>query len=170
MSRPPRHLQRLAIQHGKHRIKQRSTSHAIPTDYAPVELTERTALRAMLGEFEVSHETMLGYWDHLAECRNVLMFGAGHMREQAKKRGENPRIYIDILTLCDQAKASMLSMKAHAEEFGKFALTDDEKTNLAGLVETSAEFWRIHPNWFFIECVDASLKMIERIRNEKEAA
>ena len=50
MSRAPTHLKRLAIQQGNHRIKQRNTSHAIPTDYGAVELTERIALRALFGE------------------------------------------------------------------------------------------------------------------------
>ena len=49
MSRAPTHLKRLAIQQGNHRIKQRNTSHAIPTDYGAVELTERIALRALFG-------------------------------------------------------------------------------------------------------------------------
>ena len=39
MSRPPAHLSRLAVQHSHTKLKQRNTSHAIPTDYAPVEIT-----------------------------------------------------------------------------------------------------------------------------------
>ena len=170
MSRTPTHLKRLAIQQGNHRIKQRNTSHAVPTDYGAVELTERIALRALFGESTATDAQMQEYWSHLAICRNVLMFGAGHMREQTKRRGGDPQIYIDILDLCDKAKESMLAVKQHHEKTGQVELNGDDRINIAGLVDTSAEFWRGQPAWFFRDCINESEKMHAKLQKEKKAA
>ena len=171
MSRAPNHLQRLAVQQGMSKLKKRNYSNAIPTDYVPVEITERTALRAMFGEFaqKPSKDEMFKYWDHLAECRNVLMFGAGHMREQTKLRGGDPQVFIDILALCDRVKESMLGIRDREKKTGKFGLSGDDRINLAGLVETSSDFWRAQPAWFFRDCVAAARK-VHIQRQQKRAA
>ena len=170
MSRAPRHLQRIAFQRAQHQAKQRNTSHAIPTDFAPVEITERTALMGLLGEITATHTEQAEYWNHLAECRNVLMFGAGHMREQFKRAGGDPIVYIQILKLCDEAKTAMLAIKRREEKTGKFGASGDDRTAIAGLVETSSEFWRQQPAWFFRDCVSAARKMREILHKKKEAA
>ena len=169
MSRPPAHLIRLAVQRAHTKLKQRNTSHAIPTDYAPVEITERTALMGLLGEITATHDDQADYWNHLAECRNVLMFGAGHMREQFKRDGGDPSVYIQILKLCDEAKTAMIAVKRREEKTGKFGVSGDDRSAIIGLVETSSEFWRKQPAWFFRDCVNAARKMHTTINNGRKA-
>ena len=170
MSRAPRHLQRIAYQRAQHQVKQRNTSYAIPTDFAPVEITERTSLMGLLGEIAATNAEQSEYWNHLAECLNVLMFGTGHMREQFKRAGGDPIVYIDILKLCDDAKAALIAIKRREEETGEFVAIGDDRTAIAGLVETSSEFWRQQPAWFFRNCVSEARKMREILHKKKEAA
>ena len=167
MSRPPAHLSRLAVQHAHTKLKQRNTSHAIPTDYRDVEMSERMTLQAFLGDSRGKPYATGEHWNHLAACRNVLLFGAGHMREQAKLRGEDPQPFIDILALCNHAKESMLAIRRREQKTGKFGLSGDDRIYLAQLVDASAQFWKRQPAWFFRDCVNADLKMGQN-NQEKE--
>lgn len=115
-------------------------SHIVPTQYKDVELTELGALQA----FVLGHGTG-DHWNHLAECRNVLMYGAGHMREQARRGQEDIAPFVEILALCDREQKT-----------GRFGLSGPEKEVISGLVATSADFWRQQPVWFFGECVKSS--------------
>ena len=126
-------------------------SHIVPTQYKDVELTELGALQA----FVLGHGTG-DHWNHLAECRNVLMYGAGHMREQARRRQEDIAPFVEILALCDRAKAALLSIRDREQKTGRFGLSGPEKEVISGLVATSADFWRQQPVWFFGECVKRS--------------
>lgn len=126
------------------------TSHAIPTQYAEVELMEHRCLAAFTGGYATP-----AHWDELAECRNVLMFGAGHRREEAKSNGEDWSQYQAIVELCYKVKTVMLDIRDREAKTGKMGINAEQLAILSGCIFTSADFWSHQPARLFRQCVQA---------------
>ena len=126
----------------------------LPTHYAEVELTEHLCLAA----FRAGRATG-DHWNHLAECRNVLIFGAGHCRETARKAGEDASEYQAVMDLCNRAKTAMLAVKDREQRTGKMGLNAEEMEIIAAVIMTSGEFWPLQPQWVFAACVRAVRKL-----------
>lgn len=126
------------------------TSHAIPTRYAEVELLEHQCLAAFTGGYATP-----AHWDQLAECRNVLMYGAGHRREEAKAHGKDWAEYQAIIDLCYKVSEAMLSIRDREAKTGKMGVSADQLEILSACIFTSADFWGLQPAWLFRKCVEA---------------
>lgn len=134
------------IQHGRHMIGQ----------YDAIEVTERAAFEAFRGGWARGD-----HWNHLAECRNVLMFGASHKAEEATVKTDAEAVR-EVTRL---AMASLVSIRDREQRTGKFGATADELNVLHALVETSRDFWTRQPAWLFNRCLEAvrsqNIKIIE---------
>ena len=125
-------------------------SQAVPTNYDEVEMLEHQCLAAFTGGYaEPDH------WDQLAECRNVLMFGAGHCREDAKAKGQDWSEYQQIVDLCYQVKDAMLAIREREQKTGRMGVNGDQLELLSACIATSADFWSQQPGWLFRKCVEA---------------
>jgi len=129
------------IQHNRHMIGQ----------YDAVEMTERAALAAFKGGWATGE-----HWNHLAECRNVLMFGACHKIAVAHVKADHEAVR-EVTRL---AMAAISAIRDREQKTGKFGCTAEELNVLHALVETSRDFWTRQPATLFNQCVDAVRKQV----------
>ncbi len=141
-------LQHRRAQANTARAKAALTSPAIPLAYRDVEMQERLCLVALQGGYARPE-----HWNELAECINVLRVGAGHRREDSKRRGYPHDEHQAVMDLCDEAQAALRNISAREQKTGKFGVSGDECRTLCGLLNSSAAFWPAQPQWLFRECV-----------------
>jgi hypothetical protein len=141
------------------------SSPVIPTQYREVELQERLCLLA----FE---RGLAGpeHWNSLAECRNVLLYGAGHRLEECRKNKTDGSAYQEVIDLCNEVKLSMQGISHREQTTGRFGMDADQRRALTALVNTSADFWPMQPHWLFYACVTASRKQTTEILQAKHAS
>lgn len=154
----------------QHRQRQANTarmaaavkSNVIPTQYSEVELQEHLCLVA----FRTGTATA-DHWNELAECRNVLMYGAGHKRQEARRAGSDTSQWQAIIDLCYRTKDAMLQVMAREQKSGRFGLNAEQLEVISACVMTSASFWPQQPAWMFRQCVSAVRKLNSKIVNPK---
>lgn len=144
-----------AIQHRRAqaqaaRLSAALKSPVIPTSFEEVEMQEHLCLLA----FEKFHATP-DHWNNLAECRNVLIFGATHKREEAKKVGQEWDKWQEIIDLCYRVKAAMLDIAERENKIGRLGLNAEQRELISACVLASADFWKQQPAWLFRSCVSA---------------
>lgn len=137
-------------------------SPVIPTCYAEVEMQEHLCLVA----FETGHATP-DHWNNLAECRNVLMFGAAHKREECRRGGKDATQWQAIMDLCYRVKDAMLAISAREQKTGRLGLNAEQRELVSACVVTSADFWHQQPAWLFVACVSAVRKLNTKTINPK---
>lgn len=136
------------------RIPAQLKSPAIPTAYADVELQESMCLVA----FETGHAGH-EHWNNLAECRNVLMWGAAHKRNEARRDGRDSTQYQAIVTLTMKVRDAMLDIVKREQKTGRLGLNAEQRELIAACVTTSASFWHQQPACLYRECVLAVRKL-----------
>lgn len=124
------------IQAGRHMIGQ----------YDHIEMSERAALDAFRGGWALGD-----HWNHLAECRNVLMFGACHKLVVARAKTDAAAVR-EVTRLALEA---LVAIRDREQRTGKFGATADEVNVLSALVETSRDFWTRQPAELFLRCIEA---------------
>lgn len=139
------------IQNGRHMIGQ----------YDEVEITERAALDAFKGGWARGD-----HWNHLAECRNVLMFGACHKLAVATVKTDAEAVR-EVTRL---AMTALTSIRSREQKTGRFGCTADELNVLHALVETSRDFWTRQPATLFRQCVEAVRKQVFKTIQERGTA
>lgn len=132
------------------RLQAMIKSPAIPTAYTEVEMQEHLCLVAFK-----SGSAGPEHWNSLAECRNVLMWGAAHKREEARRDGTDASDYQAIVDLCLRVKTAMLDVAKREQKTGRLGLNAEQLELIAACVMTSADFWPQQPAWLFRECVAA---------------
>lgn len=158
MSRPPSFLaarqqaSRLAraenVEHGRHMIGQ----------YDAVEITEREALNAFRGGWAAG-----GHWNHLAECRNVLLLGSCHKIAVSTVRADHEA----VREVARIAMGALTGIRLREQATGKFGATADELNALHALVETSRDFWTRQPAKLFWLCVEAARRQVVETVSER---
>lgn len=129
-------------------------SPVIPTAYTDVELQESMCLVA----FETGHAGP-EHWNNLAECRNVLMWGAAHKRNEARRDGRDSTQYQAIVTLTMKVRDAMLDIVNSEQKTGRLGLNAEQRELIAACVTTSANFWHQQPACLYRECVLAVRKL-----------
>lgn len=125
-------------------------SPAIPTAYTEVEMQEHLCLVAFK-----SGSAGPEHWNSLAECRNVLMWGAAHKREKARLDGADANDYQAIVDLCLRVKTAMLDVAQREKKTSRLGLNAEQLELIAACVMTSASFWPQQPAWLLREYVAA---------------
>lgn len=121
---------------------------SVRQSYEEIELTELMCLQAFSNGFAAPE-----HWNHLAECRNVLLIGAGHKVVESQKAGRDASQYLAIIDLCRKGSAAMLAIRNRERETGSLSISDDELEVISGILATSAEFWPLQPNTLFADVV-----------------
>lgn len=136
------------IQHNRHMIGQ----------YDEVEMTEREALNAFRGGWARG-----AHWNHLAECRNVLMFGACHKIAVSTVKADHEAVR-EVTRI---ALGALTAIREREQKTGKFGCSADELNVLHALVETSRDFWTRQPATLYLQCVDAVRKQVVQTVQER---
>jgi hypothetical protein len=136
-----RHARLANIQHNRHMIGQ----------YDEIEMTERAALSAFRGGWATGQ-----HWNHLAECRNVLMFGACHKIAVSAVKADHEAVR-EVTRI---AMGALTAIREREQKTGKFGANSGELNALHALVEISRDFWTRQPATLFSQCVEAVRKQV----------
>ncbi|MCK0507964.1 hypothetical protein [Aromatoleum anaerobium] len=139
------------IQHNRHMIGQ----------YDEIEMTERAALSAFRGGWATGQ-----HWNHLAECRNVLMFGACHKIAVSAVKADHEAVR-EVTRI---AMGALTAIRDREQKTGKFGANSGELNALHALVETSRDFWTRQPATLFSQCVAAVRKQVVQTIQQRGAA
>lgn len=125
-----------------------------------IEMVERAAVAAFRGGWAGAD-----HWDTLAECRDMLWFGAS-AKAKARAKSRHKSDHDAVLRLTGEAKATLLSIYEREQRLGKIDCTADELNVLHALVETSRDFWVRQSSRLFIDSLakcEASMEKETRI-------